>query len=175
VRLVRPQFTHRGQGEFPHFPQCIRIHNQYTHRRIVPFMLLCIVSAASKFPRPALQDASLFRFCSPLFIESLGNCVTTFVSCACELFVRSFTQERKSTGLFSCVCELFTRSFLQERKSTLLFSCACTRFCRNGGEYLRSPKKALCYHQLANTQITIGENLCDGASSLCVKSRWLTI
>ena len=126
-------------NQFPHFPQCIRIHDQYTHRRIVPFMLLCVVTTAIKFPRPARQNDSPFQFSRPLFIESLCN---------------------QPSSLFSVACALFGRSFTQERKSTLLVSCACARFCRTRG-YLRSPKNSPCYHQLANARITLREKLCD--------------
>jgi hypothetical protein len=43
-------------------------------------MLLCIVTVASKLPRPTRQDASLLRFSSALFIESLCNRFSAFFS-----------------------------------------------------------------------------------------------
>jgi hypothetical protein len=125
--------------QFPHFPQSIRIHNQYTPRLIVPFMLPCIVTVAIKFPHPARQDASLLRFSRPLFIESLFHRPSAFLSSVCVLLVRSFTQERKSTPLFSC---------------------ACARFRRTRGS-LRSSKNSPCYHQLAKAKITLWEKLSD--------------
>jgi hypothetical protein len=123
----------------------IRIQNQCTHRRIVPLMLLCVVTVAINFPRPVRQAQSLLRLSGTLFVES---------PCIC------------SCALFSCACSLLFRSSNQEPKATLVFSVACAHLCGTRG-YLRSPRVSPCYHQVANTKITLWEKLCD-----CTHPRW---
>ena len=44
-----------------------------------------------------------------------------------------FAARRKLTPAFPITPGLFLRPFTQERKSSPVFSCACARFCRNGG------------------------------------------
>jgi hypothetical protein len=50
----------------------------------------------------------------------------------CQSLPHSLQQERKLTPAFPITPGLFLRPFTQERKSSPVFSCACARFCRNG-------------------------------------------
>jgi len=102
VSKFRPYFP-----PFPHFPQSVRIHNQYTRSRIVPSMLLCIVTVAIKLPRPVRQDASLFRFSWPLFIESLRNHSSSLFSSACALLLALLPKSEKHLFCFHALAHDF--------------------------------------------------------------------
>jgi hypothetical protein len=55
-----------------------------------------------------------------------------------QSFRDSFTRCENITPAFPVTSTLFIRSFTQERKSTPLFSIACARFCRYVGVWQRS-------------------------------------
>jgi hypothetical protein len=92
---------------FPHLPQRIRIHNQYTPRPVVPFMVLCIVTAAINPLRATETSASRFHLFCAFFAAYVAHLFSSFFSGRCTPFVHSLAPERKSTRVFSCACALF--------------------------------------------------------------------
>ena len=95
---------------FPHLPQRIRIHNQYTPRPVVPFMVLCIVTAAINPLRATETSASRFHLFCAFFAAYVAHLFSPLFSDRCTLFVHSLAPERKSTRVFSCVCALFCKN-----------------------------------------------------------------
>ncbi len=95
---------------FPHLPQRIRIHNQYTPRPLVPFMVLCIVTAAINPFRATETYRSRFHLFCAFFAALIANLLSPFFSRRCTLRAHSLAPERKSTRVFSCVCALFCKN-----------------------------------------------------------------